>query len=101
MIDLTHVIGAIIVLIFAIVARYLIPYIKSKCSAEKFTEICTWVRIAVEAAEMIFRESGMGEKKKQYVLAFLESKGFTLNADELNNLIEAEVHLLQGNIETE
>ena len=47
--------------------------------------------IAVEAAEMIYVGAGRGEEKKQYVIDFLNSKGFTLNTAEIENLIEAAV----------
>lgn len=94
MIDLTLIIKAIILLLIALITRYLVPYLKAKYSAETLEEVTKWVRIAVEAAEMIYNESGMGEAKKQYVLDFLESKGFTLDAAEINNLIESEVHWL-------
>lgn len=50
-----------------------------------------WVNIAVEAAEMIYTGTGRGEEKKQYVLDFLNSKGFTLNTAEIENLIEPAV----------
>ena len=50
-----------------------------------------WVNVAVEAAEMIYTGTGRGEEKKQYVLDFLNSKGFTLNTAEIENLIEPAV----------
>ena len=50
-----------------------------------------WVNIAVEAAEMIYVGAGRDEEKKQYVIDFLNSKGFTLNTAEIENLIEAAV----------
>lgn len=48
---------------------------------------------------MIYVGTGRGEKKKQYVVEFLNSKGFTLNTKEIENLIEAAVlELKQGKI---
>ena len=91
MIDLTQVIHAVITLILAIVSAFLIPYLKSKFSANQFDNIIMWVNIAVEAAEMIYNGTGRGEEKKKYVLAFLNRKGFTLNMEEIENLIEAAV----------
>ena len=40
---------------------------------------------------MIYVGDGRGEEKKQYVIEFLNSKGFTLNTAEIENLIEAAV----------
>lgn len=91
MTDLTPIVNAVITLIAAIVTTFLIPWIKSKIDAAKLAQIVEWVGIAVRAAEQIYNESGMGEKKKQYVLDFLASKGFTLDPDSINAMIEAAV----------
>jgi hypothetical protein len=47
-----------------------------------------WVKIAVGAAEMIYTESGMGPQKKAYVIEYLNKKGFTVDFDTLDNIIE-------------
>ena len=91
MTDLTPIVNAVIALIAAIVTTFLIPWIKSKIDAAKLAQIVEWVGIAVRAAEQIYNESGMGEKKKQYVLNFLADKGFTLDPDSINAMIEAAV----------
>lgn len=90
-IDLTGIVGAILALIAALITYRLIPYIKSKTTEKQFQEIQTWVKIAVEAAEMIFKETGMGKEKKQYVVNFLKAQGFSLDFDELDKMIEAAV----------
>lgn len=46
-IDLTKIIIAVITLILACVSAFLIPYLKSKFSAEQFSNIIMWVKIAV------------------------------------------------------
>ncbi len=91
MIDLTQVITAVITLIVACISAFLIPYLKTKLSANQLSNVITWVNIAVEAAEMIYNGTGRGEEKKQYVLEFLESKGFTVNSAEIETLIESAV----------
>lgn len=91
MTDLTPIVNAVIALIAAIVTTFLIPWIKSKIDAAKLAQIVEWVGIAVRAAEQIYNESGMGEKKKQYVLDFLTDKGFTLDPNSINAMIEAAV----------
>lgn len=91
MTDLTPIVNAVITLIAAIITTFLIPWIKSKIDAAKLAQIVEWVGIAVRAAEQIYNESGMGEKKKQYVLDFLADKGFTLDPNSINAMIEAAV----------
>ena len=91
MTDLTPIVNAVIALIAAIITTFLIPWIKSKIDAAKLAQIVEWVGIAVRAAEQIYNESGMGEKKKQYVLDFLADKGFTLDPSSINAMIEAAV----------
>lgn len=91
MVDLTPIISAVLTLIISLVSAFLIPHIKAKTSEEQFNTIKLWVQIAVQAAEMLYVGSGRGEEKKQYVIEFLKSKGFTLNAEEIENLIESAV----------
>lgn len=88
MVDLTQVIVALLTLA---VSAFLIPYIKSKVSAEQLDAIKFWVNIAVEAAEMIYIGTGRGQEKKAYVVKLLNSKGFTLNPEEIDSIIEAAV----------
>ena len=91
MVDLTQIVAAILTLIFSLVSAFLIPYIKTKVTAEQLETIKFWVNIAVEAAEMIYVGTGRGEEKKAYVVEFLNSKGFPLDTAEIDNIIEAAV----------
>jgi hypothetical protein len=91
MIDLTPLASTILTVVIVLVTSYFVPYLKSKLSAEQMENILKWVTIAVEAAEMIYTGTGRCIEKKKYVMAFLKSKGFTLNPTELDNLIEAAV----------
>lgn len=91
MVDLTQIIVAVLTLIFSLISAFLIPYLKTKVSNEQFSNIQMWVKIAVQAAEMIYNGTGRGEEKKAYVVEFLNSKGVTLNTTEIENLIEAAV----------
>ena len=47
--------------------------------------------VAVEAAEQLYTGSGRGAEKKAYVVEFLNSKGFKIDAETLDKLIEAAV----------
>ena len=95
MIDLTTIVEAIIALAVAIITTFVIPWVKGKIDAQKLAQIMNWVKIAVNAAEQIYSESGMGEKKKEYVLNFLASKGYTLDPEKIDAMIESAVYDLQ------
>lgn len=96
--DMTKVLASVITLIFAIISTFVLPYIKEKIDADKLEKVKSWVKIAVQAAEMIYTESGMGKDKKNYVLQFLNEKGITMDYDSINNLIESAVLELKREI---
>ena len=90
-IDLTSIANAVIALIAAIITAFVIPWIRSKTTAAQFEKIKMWVTVAVEAAEQLYTGSGRGAEKKAYVVEFLNSKGFKIDAERLDKLIEAAV----------
>ena len=92
--NITPIIEAIITLIGAVVSVVLIPYIKSKTTKEQREDIAVWVKIAVAAAEQIYKGAGRGEEKKAYVIEWLNTHGITVDADKLDALIEAAVYEL-------
>ena len=89
--DYTTLFEGILTVLFALVTLYVIPWIKSKVTAEELADIIKWVKIAVQAAEMIYKESGMGEAKKDYVLTFLADKGIKYDERQIDSLIESAV----------
>lgn len=91
MIDITEVIKYAFLLVFAVCSVFVIPYLKAKLGDEKFATLKMWVKIGVQAAEMIFTKSGMGAEKKEYVLEFLKSKGYTVDSETIDNLVESAV----------
>ena len=94
MYDITPIIEAVAALIAALITAFLVPYIKSKTTAQQRSELVAWAKIGVAAAEQIYVGQGRGDEKKQYVLEFLKSKGFDLNEESVNNAIEAAVKQL-------
>lgn len=92
--DITPIIEAVIALAGVIVSCVLIPYIKSKTTAEQQKEINAWVKIAVSAAEQIYKGSGRGEEKKAYVIQWLREHGVTVDEAKLDALIESAVYEL-------
>lgn len=96
--DLTVIIECVFTLILSLITVFVIPYIKTKISAETFEEIIKWVKIAVQAAEMIYKDSGMGKEKKAYVVAFLKEKGIVFDEEKIDALIESAVLELKKEI---
>lgn len=94
--NITVIINAVIALIAAVVSTFLIPWIKSKTTAQQREELVAWVKIAVSAAEQIYIGSGRGADKKRYVLDFLANNGFTVDTDSVNAAIEAAVKQLNS-----
>ncbi|MGN0448002.1 MAG: phage holin, LLH family [Acutalibacteraceae bacterium] len=91
--DLTPILNVILTLLSAIITAFIIPYLKKRLSAEKLEQLSYWTKIAVEAAEQLYG-SKTGKQKKEYVVSFLLSKGFVLDIDEVNAVIESEVRKL-------
>ena len=89
------IISLVITVSVILITRYVIPKIKEEIGAEKFNKIVDYVSYAVNAAEQIFKETGLGEKKKEYVLNFINEQlnklNYSITEEELNVLIESAV----------
>lgn len=94
--DITIIIEAVFALIAAIITAIIIPYIKSRTTAQQQSQINAWVRIAVSAAEQIYVGSGRGEEKKAYVISWLREHGAVVDESKLNAMIEAAVYDLKS-----
>ncbi len=91
--DLTNIIECVIGIISALISAFLIPYIKNSLNETKRSRLIYWTEIAVKAAEQLYG-SKTGKQKKEYVTAFLLSKGIVVDIDEVTALIESEVYKL-------
>lgn len=96
--DITIIIEAVFALVAAVITAIVIPYIKSRTTAQQQTEINAWVRIAVSAAEQIYTGSGRGEEKKAYVINWLRQHGVTVDESKLDAMIEAAVYDLKAGL---
>lgn len=94
--DITPILNSAITLLAGIISIIIIPWIKSKVDAETLNKVKYWVDIAVKAAEQLYKESGLGEKKKEYVKSFLESKGLKVDMETLDSIIESSVFELNN-----
>ena len=93
-----EIILAIIGLLSAILTGVLVPYYRSKTTEKQRDNIYTIVRLAVQSAEQIFFQAGSGERKKEYVLTYLNNKGIKIDKEDLDIFIEAavkELNLIQ------
>lgn len=68
MFDITPIVETTAAIIAALVTAVVIPYIRSKTTAQQQAEINAWVKIAVAAAEQIYQGAGRGEEKKAYAI---------------------------------
>lgn len=98
MTDLTPVINAVVALIAALISAFLIPWIKRKTTQQDREEMLKWVKIAVAAAQQLYHQLE-GEKRKEYVRNFLNSKGYDVTSKEVDNAIEAAVLKLHRELE--
>lgn len=98
MIELTSIIEITIALIGALVAAFVIPWLKSKLTAEQTAELMCWVRIAVQAAQQLYHQVD-GAERLEYALAILEKKGYDIDSAEIRSAVEAEVLKLHQELE--
>lgn len=91
----TMIVKVVFAVISVLITTYVIPWIKSKMSNEKYNELIIFIGKCVGAAEKIYTPEEWVEKK-QYVLSLAEAKmnslGVLISADELNSLIEGMVY---------
>ncbi|NMW85514.1 phage holin [Peptoniphilus sp. AGMB00490] len=88
---INNIFYVILSIISVLITGVLIPYLKNKNAQNKTENILNSVEIAVKAAEQIYKESGKGELKKEYVLRRLQEMGLKLSEKELDDMIEASV----------
>lgn len=85
----------IVVIIGIIITRYLVPWLKEKYSAEKVSNTYNSILKAVRAAEKLYKESGSGILKKEYVVKYIrEDLKINITDADLDLFIESAVKLL-------
>ena len=90
----------IVTICVALIARYVVPYVKTLAESALDKRVYDKVVIAVKAAEQVFKDKGLGKTKKADVLAFVNSwllkKHIEITEDELDKLIEAAVFAMKN-----
>lgn len=101
MLNITEIMSALIALAVAVLTTFIIPAIRQKMNADEFAGLLKWTKIAVQAAEMIYNDAGLGKEKKRYVEQFLTNKGYVLDAAEMDAAIESAVLELKASVANE
>jgi hypothetical protein len=100
MIDWTGVRDVLITLILGVISLTLVPYLRAKVGEVKWAEIIQWIKVAVNAAEMLYKDRP-GEIKKEYAKQVLDAAGIDPNLTQVDAAIEAEVFALKHAPETQ
>ena len=97
-IDVTMIFKGVVILIGALLTRYVIPWLTQNVDAKKRAAIADLVETGVYAADR-WLKSASGAEKKEYVIAFLAENGYRVDTEdvhsELNVMIEAAVERLR------
>ena len=98
---LFKIILGLISILGTVITCIIVPYIKEKLGNEKLAKYEYWVSMSVSAAEMIFKEQGMGKTKKEYVVNFLNDMfnkdEIVITKEEIEILVESAVKELKLN----
>ena len=97
-VDITQIVLGVIALLVGLAEAFLIPWIKTKVSAEKLAKIIDTIDIFVAAAEQIAARDGYDhEWKKQHVIEMLQKNGYTVD-DTIDDYIDAAVIKLHNEL---
>lgn len=90
MTDLTVIFEGIIALLAALASAFLVPWLKSRTTAEQRTELLKWVDIAVAAAQQLYHQCS-GQERLDYALDLLAEQGYNVNDKAVLGAVEAAV----------
>lgn len=97
--ELFKIVLMLVSILATIITSFIIPFIKEKIGSERLEKYEYWANLCVRAAEMLWKESGKGAEKKQYVVNFLNdmfNKNKVVITDEqIEILIESAVKQLK------
>ena len=95
---LFHIIELVITIIAAITARYLVPWLKAKLSADQIATLRTITEVAVLAAQQLHGNEPGGDRKRfaiAYIRDFCADHGISISGRQLDALIEAAVKTMK------
>lgn len=85
-INLTPILQAVIVLLATLITYKLVPWIKSKTTAQQQENLRAAVRVLVFAAEQIFG-AGKGKEKLEYVCEKLRERGYDVSLPDIEAMV--------------
>ena len=94
----TPIFNLIVAIVAALIAAYVIPWLRARTTQAERDELLAWVDIAVMAAEQLFKGKGRGQEKLDFAIEFLRSRGFSVDVDSLRTLVEATVLQLNSTL---
>lgn len=98
MIDLTPIFVGLFTIGWGLLLAVVIPAIRRNTTMAQQEELNYWIYVAVQAAEQLYKGSGMGKQKKQAVLDFLAEHGYTVDAMAIDAMIESAVFELNRGV---
>lgn len=107
--DVTKLVLAILALVSTVMTTVIVPWVKikiteakAKLNEQQQNNLVKWAKIAVDAAEMIYTESGAGKMKKAFVEKFmvdyLSKHNIAFDSEQVNLAIEAAVLELKNSV---
>lgn len=98
---LFEIIIGLLSILATILTGVVVPYFKERIGNEKLAKYEYWTSTAVECAEMLYKEQGMGEAKKEYVVNFLNEmfnkNKVVITEEQLEILVESAVKTMKLN----
>lgn len=94
-IDLTPVFQSVIALLAALVTYKFIPWIRSKVTGQQFANLEAAARVAVYAAEQIFKNDN-NKQKLDYAIDQVVKAGFDLDVETIRAAVEQAVYELKA-----
>lgn len=92
MIDVTQIVVTLIGLLGIVITVLVAPLIKAKTTTVQWTNIASWTQTAVQAAEVIYKGSGRGAEKRDYVLEWVKTeankRGMKIDTDTIRVALE-------------
>ena len=86
------IIEILVIVVFGLISRYAIPYVKNMLGEQKIDVIVDWTKRFVNMAEQVISGHGKGEEKRELVARLIAEKAKELNIkltdEEIRTLIE-------------
>lgn len=90
MINLTPLCNALIAAVAVVISLFVIPWLRSKTTAEQRSHLLKWVDIAVAAAQQLYHQCS-GQTRLDYALSLLAEQGFNVDLRQVRDAVEAAV----------